>query len=226
MDAAALIAILFLPIGLFLFIAFRLARRGPWLITWLRGTSVFLNIGICLLLIVTAVEVFRLDGVEIGDVAAEVLIEDAVGEFLITVDSSNASVSALLQGDAVTLSFRSMTFSGPLNSIFEEPLLGLGEIKSRFYDFESETLSRNISLDSTAIDVPLEKRQLTAWGLLSPFSPLLDKIGIHTGHFTVEYIPLQKNAIYDLVWKGTHFKVEPANTEAQKALFLTSSPRA
>ena len=35
MDAAALIAILFLPIGLFLFIAFRLARRGPWLITWL-----------------------------------------------------------------------------------------------------------------------------------------------------------------------------------------------
>ncbi len=226
METASLIAILLLPIGIFLFLAYWLARRGAWLITWLRGSTVFLSLGLCFLFVLTAAEVLQLRGTEAGEVVAEVAIEDAVGEYLITVNSSAESVSALLEGDAVTLAFRSMSFSGPLSGLFTQPLIGLGEIQSRFYDFESESLSRHIALEKTAIDVPLEKTQLTAWRMLSPFSALLDGLGIHTGQITVEYIPLEKNALYDLVWQGQVFKVVPANSEAQKALFLTGSPRA
>lgn len=218
MGEAIIILLMMVPLTVLLFASMLAVRQGPWLMAWLRGNSFIFCLFLSAIALLISVEMLKLTPYPIGENMAEVHIEDAVDQFLVTVHVDEEESSSLLEGDSVKLTFRSLRFRGLLNTLMPDTLLGLESIDSRFFDFESQNLTRNVSVDGLQVSVPLFGSSLTSWSILERLKPGLEAIGIETGSFTVEYLPMQKDAIYTVRWEGYGFEVVAANLAAQRAL--------
>ena len=199
----------------------QLVAQGNWFFTWLRGCLIFGLGSACCLLALTAYEVARLDHIPTGQMIAEIHIEDAIEESLVTIRYGDNEKSILMNGDAVKVSARAMHFSGPLKYLLPDTFLKIEQLENRYFDFEVDENPKSLSVAERALTVPLLSGQFDGWLLLDTFRSPLEKIGVERANISAEYIPMVRGAIYHLVWQGDGMNVVPANNQAYEGLGLT-----
>lgn len=201
----------------------QLTKTGAWFFTWLRGCAIVLLVGACALLSLTAFEVSRLDHIPLGKTIAEIHIDDAVEESLVTIKFEEHEKSVLMNGDAVKVSARAMQFSGPLKNILPDTFIKVEQLENRYFEFKTDDNPKSLPIDKRALALPLVQAQFDGWLVLDALKSPLEKIGVERSSVSAEYIPMVKGAIYHLVWQGYGMSVVPANTHAQEGLGLSES---
>ncbi len=218
--AITLVLVPLLPIALVLH---RLVGLGHWLFTWLRGCAIVGLFAFSGLLLLAAYEVARLDYIPMGNTIAKVYIDDAVEESLVTIRYGDKEQSILMKGDAVKVSARAMYFSGFLKRLVPDTFLKVEQLENRYYEFEHDDSLKNLEVAKSALALPFVDTAFDGWLLLDVFEKTLSRIGIQRSSIAAEYIPIQKGAIYHLVWQGYGMEVVPANVAAQDGLGLAAN---
>jgi len=215
------VALMLLPLLPIAFLLNKLLSQGSWLLAWLRGCAVVGLMSVFFLFGLTAYEIMRLDYIPLGSSLAEIHIDDAVDESLVTIRYGDKEQSVLMDGDAVKVTARAVHFSGPVKQLIPEAFLKIDQIENRYFHFEHDESIKSLDVAKRSVSVPGIDSQFDGWLLLDFFKRSLGSIGIHRSTISAEYIPMVPGSIYHLVWQGYEMEVLPANNPAHESLNQT-----
>lgn len=213
--AVVLMLLPLLPIAIMLK---KFLAQGSWLLSWLRGCAIVGLAAVSCLFGLTAYEIMRLEYIPLGRSLAEIHIDDAVDDALVTIRYDGKEQSVLMDGDAVKVSARAVHFSGPVKHLIPDTFLKIDQVENRYFHFDYDESLKSIDVAKRAVAVPGFEGQFDGWLLLDFFKKSLQRIGIHRSIVSAEYIPMVRGSIYHLVWQGYGMEVVPANNPAYESL--------